>query len=75
MVVLPVSEIPPVRGVDFVGTIPGTLQFYQVFAAALVRDAKNPEAAKRLIDYLASPKATPPLEKTGMQRPIPTVKR
>lgn len=71
MVVLPVSEILPVRGVDFVGTIPADLQFVQVFAAAVVKDAKNPEASKRLIDFLASEKATPTVEKTGMKRPAP----
>jgi molybdate transport system substrate-binding protein len=43
MVVLPVSEILPVRGVDFVGTIPTELQFVQVFAAAVVlRNAPLP---------------------------------
>ena len=71
MVVLPVSEILPVRGVDFVGTIPADLQFVQVFAAAMVKGAKNPEASKRLIDFLASEKATPTVEKTGMKRPAP----
>ena len=69
MVVLPVSEILPVRGVDLVGTIPADLQFVQVFAAAVVKGAKNPEAAKRLIDFLASAQATPTVEKVGMQRP------
>ena len=69
MVVLPVSEILPVRGVDLVGTIPADLQFVQVFAAAVVKGTKNPEAAKRLIDFLASEKATPAVEKMGMQRP------
>jgi molybdate transport system substrate-binding protein len=69
MVVLPVSEILPVRGVDFVGTIPADLQFVQVFAAAVAKGSKNPEAAKRLIDFLASEKATPNVERTGMQRP------
>jgi molybdate transport system substrate-binding protein len=69
MVVLPVSEILPVPGVDFVGTIPADLQFLQVFAAAVVRGAKNPEAAKRLIDFLASERATPTVEKMGMKRP------
>jgi molybdate transport system substrate-binding protein len=69
MVVLPVGEILPVRGVNFVGTIPADLQFVQVFAAAVVKGSKNPEAAKRLIDFLASEKATPTVEKTGMQRP------
>ena len=66
MVVLPVSEILPVHGVDFVGTIPADLQF--VFAAAVVKGAKNPEASKRLIDFLASEQATPTIEKTGMKR-------
>ena len=69
MVVLPVSEILPVRGVDLVGTIPADLQFVQVFAAAVVKGAKNPEASKRLIEFLASEKATPTVEKWGMKRP------
>jgi len=69
MVVLPVSEILPVRGVDLVGTIPADLQFVQVFTAAVVKGAKNPEASKRLIDFLASEKATHTVEKMGMKRP------
>jgi molybdate transport system substrate-binding protein len=69
MVVLPVSEILPVPGVDFLGTIPASLQFVQVFAAAVVSGAKDPEASKRLIDFLASEKATPTVEKMGMKRP------
>jgi molybdate transport system substrate-binding protein len=69
MAVLPVSEILPVRGVDFVGTIPADLQFVQVFAAAVVKGTKNPEASKRFIEFLASEKATPTVEKTGMKRP------
>ena len=69
MVVLPVSEIPPFRGVDFVGTIPADLQFVQVFSAAVVKGTQNPEASKRLIEFLASEKATPTVEKTGMKRP------
>jgi molybdate transport system substrate-binding protein len=59
MVVLPVSEILPVRGVDFAGTIPADLQFVQVFAAAVVKGAKNPEASKRLIDFLGRKKQLP----------------
>jgi molybdate transport system substrate-binding protein len=70
MVVLPVSEILPVQGVDLVGTIPADLQFVQVFAAAVVKGAKNPEASKRLIELLASEKATPTVEKWGMKRPV-----
>ena len=69
MVVLPVSEILPARGVDFLGPIPADLQFVQVFAAAVVKGGKNPEASKRLIGFLASEKATSAVEKTGMTRP------
>jgi molybdate transport system substrate-binding protein len=69
MVVPPVSEILPVRGVDFVGTIPADLQFVQVFTAAVVKGSKNPEASKRLIEFLASEMATPTVEKWGMKRP------
>jgi molybdate transport system substrate-binding protein len=71
MVVLPVSEILSVPGADFVGTIPAEIQFVQVFAAALVKGTKEPEASKRLIVFLASERATPAIEKTGMKRPAP----
>jgi ABC-type Fe3+ transport system substrate-binding protein len=40
-----------------------------VFAGALVKGAKEPEASKRLIAFLASERATPAIEKTGMKRP------
>jgi molybdate transport system substrate-binding protein len=69
MVVAPVSEILPLSGVDFVGTIPDEIQFVQVFAAALVKGTKEPEASKRLIVFLASERATAAIEKTGMKRP------
>ncbi len=71
MVVLPVSEILPVPGVDFIGTIPANIQFDQVFAAAVVKGARDPEASKRLIAFLASEKATSAVEKTGMKRAGP----
>ena len=69
MVVRSVSEILPVRGADFVSTAPANLQFVQVFTAAVAKGARNPEASKRLIDFLASEKATPRIEKTEMKRP------
>jgi molybdate transport system substrate-binding protein len=69
IVIAPVSEILPVPGADFVGTIPAEIQFVQVFAAALVKGTKEPEASKRLIAFLASERATAAIEKTGMKRP------
>jgi molybdate transport system substrate-binding protein len=75
MAVLPASEILSVPGVDFVGMIPAEIQFVPVFTAALVKGGKEPEAAKRLIAFFASEKATPAIEKTGMKRPAPRVSR
>ena len=69
MVVAPVSEILPLKGVDLVGTIPSEIQFVQMFTAALVIGTKQPEASKRIIAFLASETATPAVEKTGMNRP------
>jgi molybdate transport system substrate-binding protein len=69
MVVAPVSEILTVPGVDFVGTIPPEIQLVQTFAAAVVKNTNETEASKRLIAFLASEKATPAIEKTGMKRP------
>jgi ABC-type Fe3+ transport system substrate-binding protein len=43
--------------------------FVPVFTAALVKEGKEPEASKRLIAFLASEKATPAIENTGMKRP------
>ena len=71
MVVLPVSEILPIRGVDFVGTIPADIQFVVVFSAALVKGTKEPEASKRLIAFLSAERATAAVEKVGMKRPAP----
>jgi molybdate transport system substrate-binding protein len=68
IVIAPVSEILPVPGLDFVGTIPAEIQLVQVFAAALVKGTKEPEASKRLIAFLASERATAAIEKTGMSR-------
>jgi molybdate transport system substrate-binding protein len=69
MVVLPASEILSVPGVDFLGTIPTEVQFVPVFTAALVKGAKEPEASKRLIAFLASEQAASAIEKTGMKLP------
>lgn len=69
MAVAPVSEILPLSGVDFVGTIPAEIQFVQTFTAALVKGTKELEASKRLIAFLASETATPAVEKMGMNRP------
>lgn len=65
--VQPVSEILPVQGVDYVGTIPAELQYVGVFSAAVVTGSKQPDAARRLIAYLASEQAITALRSSGME--------
>jgi molybdate transport system substrate-binding protein len=69
--VQPVSELLPVPGVDFVGTIPAEVQKVNVYAAAVVTGSKEVEASKRLIAFLSSESATAAIKKSGMERPRP----
>ena len=54
-------------GVDYVGPYPGDLQQYIVFSAAVGAKAKEPEAAKALIKYLAAPPAAALIKAKGME--------
>jgi len=65
--VLPVSEILVAAGVDYAGALPSEIQLVQVFAAAVVVDSKERAAAKRLIEFLASPRATEAIKNSGME--------
>jgi molybdate transport system substrate-binding protein len=64
--VLPVSEILHAAGVDFVGTIAPGIQLAQMFSAAVVAASVEIEAAKRLIEFLASARASETIRKSGM---------
>lgn len=46
------SEIIPVKGVKLVGQLPGELQKITVYSAAVMSDAKSPQAAAAFIRYL-----------------------
>jgi molybdate transport system substrate-binding protein len=67
LAIQPVSEILHAPGVDFVGPIPPEIQYISVFTAAVVAGSKQPEAAKRLIGYLASESAATAIQKSGME--------
>src|SRR3954452_24533925 len=57
LAVMPVSEIVHAAGVDLVGTIPAEIQFVQLFSGAVVAGSSEIAGAKRLIEFLASPRA------------------
>ena len=61
------SELLPIPGIDIVGPLPPELQKITVFSAAVVANSKNPDTAKALIRFLASPSAAPVITKTGME--------
>ena len=65
-----VSELIHVPGVSFVGAIPAALQPGFSFAGAITSNAREPEAARALIAFLASPQAAPVIVKAGLM-PVP----
>lgn len=65
-----VSELLPIEGLDFVGTLPEEVQRVTIFSAGIAAGAKEPEAAKKLIACLGSAEAAPTISKTGLE-PLP----
>jgi molybdate transport system substrate-binding protein len=62
-----ISELRPVKGIDIVGPLPPGAQRVTVFAAGIPATATHPEAAKALIQWLASPAAYAAIEKSGLE--------
>jgi molybdate transport system substrate-binding protein len=65
-----VSELLPVIGADFVGPFPSELQLFTVFSAGVSTVAKEPKAAKALIDFLKAPTSALVIKAKGPD-PIP----
>jgi molybdate transport system substrate-binding protein len=53
-------------GIEIAGPFPGDLQQELVFPAAIATDAKQPAAAKALIDFLRTPAAIAAIKAAGM---------
>lgn len=62
-----ISELMAVPGVEVVGPLPEGAQKITFFSAGVTTTAKSPAAAKRLIEYLASPKTWPAIRRSGLQ--------
>ncbi len=63
-----ISEIVPVKGVTLVGPLPKEIQSTTTYAAGLGASAKDPAAAKALIQYLSGPDAAAVLKSKGMDK-------
>jgi len=62
-----VSELVHVSGVDFVGPLPPEIQHVTVFSAGIHTNAKAPEAARALLDFLIAPAARTVIQKHGLE--------
>jgi molybdate transport system substrate-binding protein len=63
---LQVAEWLEVKGVTFVGPLPADIQEMTAISAGLNRNAAAPDAARALVEFLASPAAGAAKTKTGL---------
>jgi molybdate transport system substrate-binding protein len=63
------SEMLPVAGITIVGPLPAALQKLTVYSGAVAKGARDPEAARRLLDYLASPAGRKAFLERGFSAP------
>jgi molybdate transport system substrate-binding protein len=62
-----IAELKPVHRVEQLGAIPAELQKVTIFSAGVVAGARQAEAGKAFIAYLASPRAAPAIAETGLE--------
>jgi molybdate transport system substrate-binding protein len=62
-----ISELLPIEGIDYVGPLPADAQKVTVFSAGIAVGAKNPDAARALIEFFQSPAAVPAITKAGLE--------
>jgi molybdate transport system substrate-binding protein len=62
-----INVIIPVEGIDYVGPLPPDLQDTVKFTGAVLTSAKQPEAAKAFLAFIASPEAAPLIRKSAME--------
>jgi molybdate transport system substrate-binding protein len=62
-----VSELLPVKGIDYLGPLPADIQEVTVFSAGVHKGAVAADAGRALLKYLTAPEAAPIIRKTGME--------
>ena len=62
-----VSELLPVKRIDYLGPLPADIQEVTVFSAAVHKAAGPTDAAQALLKYLTAPEAASVIRKTGME--------
>lgn len=62
-----ISELRPIPGIDLVGPLPPGLQRITVFSAGVPARSREPDAARALVRFLASPAAAGAIVDSGME--------
>lgn len=62
-----VSELLPIKGIDYVGPLPAAVQRVTLLAAGVGAKAADPDAARAYITYLASPAVQAVVKKSGLE--------
>lgn len=62
-----VSELLPVKGIEFVGPLPDALQLVTVFSAGTAATAPNAGAARTFTNFLTSASVVPELARCGLE--------
>lgn len=62
-----ISELLPIKGITYVGSLPPDVQRVTVFSAGVAAGSKHPEAARALITFLASPEGVRAMKKSGLE--------
>jgi len=62
-----VSELLPVKGIDYLGALPADIQEITVFSAGVHKAAGPTDAARALLKFLTAPEAAAIIRKTGME--------
>ena len=62
-----VSELVHIPGIDYIGPLPSDVQCITVFSCGLQTGAPQPDAAKALVAFLATPAAVAVMQKHGLE--------
>ncbi len=62
-----ISELLPVKGIQYLGPLPAEVQFVTLFSAGVHTSASFPAAARALLKFLIAPDAAPVLRRHGME--------
>jgi molybdate transport system substrate-binding protein len=62
-----VSELVPVKGIQYLGPLPAELQNITVFSGGLHSGSQEPDATTALIKFLTAPAAMPAIKEHGLE--------